>query len=314
MSKNWDYIAHLFISKILKETVLSAQGLQKRYGKLLAVNNVSIQIEKGSVFGLLGPNGSGKSTTLGMVLGVLTPDAGAFQWFGEGNDATQRRKIGTLIEGPNFYPYLSAYNNLKVNATIKEVPFSDIERVLRKVDLWERKNSKFKTFSTGMKQRLGIANALLGNPELLILDEPTNGLDPQGIAEVRDLIIKEAENGQTILLASHLLDEVEKVCTHMAVLQKGNMLYQGEVARFLSGKKRIEVGAADQAALLAALQNHPQIEKIITGEKGLLLVVNPEFEPQDLNRFLFEKGITASHLSVEQHALETKFLELTATK
>lgn len=304
----------IILIEILKEIVLSAQGLQKRYGRLIAVNNVSLQIEKGSIFGLLGPNGSGKSTTLGMLLGVLTPDAGSFQWFGEGANEMQRRKIGTLLEGPNFYSYLSAWNNLKINATIKEVPFSDIERVLNKVGLWERKDSKFKTFSTGMKQRLGIANALLGNPNLLILDEPTNGLDPQGIAEVRDLIMQEAAEGKTILLASHLLDEVEKVCTHLAVLQKGNMLYQGEVSKFISGKKRIEVSAEDQNSLLAALQNHPQIEKITQQDKMLLLEVNPDFEIKDLNRFLFEKGITINHLAVQAHALENQFLELTSKK
>ena len=296
----------------MSEIVLSASGLQKRFGRLVAVNNLSFQIEKGNVFGLLGPNGSGKSTTLGMLLSVLTPDGGTFQWFGENADAVQRRKIGTMLEGPNFYSYLSAYDNLKVNATIKEVPYSDIERVLRKVGLWERKKSKYRTFSTGMKQRLGIANALLGNPQLLILDEPTNGLDPQGIAEVRDLIIEEARNGQTILLASHLLDEVEKVCSHVAVLQKGNLLYMGETEVFIKGKKRVEISASDMNALLAAIQNHPMIEKIITKDHLLLLQVKPEFDPQELNSFLFHKGVTLSHLAVEKHALETQFLELTS--
>ena len=296
----------------MKEIVLSAQGLQKRYGRLTAVNNLTFQIEKGSVFGLLGPNGSGKSTTLGLLLSVLNPDAGNFQWFGQDAGAVQRRKIGTLLEGPNFYSYLSAYTNLKVNATIKEVPYSDIERVLKIVGLWERRSSKFRTFSTGMKQRLGLANALLGNPQLLILDEPTNGLDPQGIADVRVIIIKEAETGQTILLASHLLDEVEKVCTHVAVLQKGNLLFQGEVAAFLKGKKRIEVAADDMNALRAALRNHPDIEKITQNDKFLSLQVKAEFETKELNRFLYEKGIIVTHLAAEKHALETQFLELTA--
>jgi len=297
---------------VLSEIVLSVTGLQKRFGRLVAVHNLSFQIEKGSVFGLLGPNGSGKSTTLGMLLSVLTPDAGIFQWFGENADAVQRRKIGTMLEGPNFYSYLSAYDNLKINATIKEVPFADIERVLRKVGLWERKSSKYRTFSTGMKQRLGIANALLGNPKLLILDEPTNGLDPQGIAAVRDLIKEEAENGQTILLASHLLDEVEKVCTHVAVLQKGNILYQGETEVFIKGKKRVEISTGDMNALNAAVQNYPGVEKITTKEDMLLLQVSPEFEPQQLNSFLFQKGISLNHLAVEKHALETQFLELTS--
>lgn len=296
----------------MSEIILSATGLKKQFGSLTAVNNLSFQIEKGSVFGLLGPNGSGKSTTLGILLSAIIPDAGSFSWFGMGADALQRRKIGTMIEGPNFYSYMSAFNNLKINATIKEVPFSDIERVLKKVGLWERRNSRYKTFSTGMKQRLGIANALLGNPQLLILDEPTNGLDPQGIAEVRDLIKEEAENGQTILLASHLLDEVEKVCTHLAVLQKGNMLYQGETELFIRGKKRVEISSDDIPVLIATLQNYPSIEKMIQKDNILLLQVTPEFEPQDLNRFLFQKGIVLSHLSLEKHALESQFLELTS--
>ena len=296
----------------MSEIVLSAQGLQKRFGKLIAVNNISFQIERGNVFGLLGPNGSGKSTTLGMLLSVLDPDGGTFQWFGENADAVQRRKIGTMLEGPNFYSYLSAYNNLKVNATIKEVPYSDIERVLRKVGLWERRNSRYRTFSTGMKQRLGIANALLGSPKLLILDEPTNGLDPQGIVDVRDLITEEAENGQTILLASHLLDEVEKVCTHLVVLQKGNLLYQGETASFIKGKKRVEISADDIDALRQALQDYPEIEKITQKDNMLLLEVKPDFQAQELNKFLSQKGITLNHLSIEKHALETQFLELTS--
>lgn len=294
----------------MSETILAVEGLKKRYGRLQAVNGISIRIEKGNVFGLLGPNGSGKSTTLGIVLGALLPDAGTFQWFGEGASDMQRRQIGTLIEGPNFYPYLSAYNNLRINARIKGVPDSDIERVLRKTGLWERKSSRYRTFSTGMKQRLGIANALLGNPKLLILDEPTNGLDPQGIAEVRDLIQQEAESGQTILLASHLLDEVEKVCTHMAVLQKGNMLYHGEVAKFLNKGKRIELNAPDHAALLAALKDHNGIEKIIPGEKTVVIQVGAEFDTQALNKYLFDKGVVLSHLAAEKHALETQFLEL----
>jgi len=296
----------------LSEIILSAEGLLKRFGSLIAVNNLSFQIEKGSVFGLLGPNGSGKSTTLGMLLSVLNPDGGTFKWFGENGGSDQRKKIGTMLEGPNFYSYLSAYNNLRINATIKEVPNSEIERVLKKVGLWERRNSRYRTFSTGMKQRLGIANALLGNPQLLILDEPTNGLDPQGIAEVRDLIKEEAENGQTILLASHLLDEVEKVCTHLAVLQKGNMLFLGETEVFTKGKKRIEISAQDIPSLMAELKNYSQIEKITQKENILFLQVQPEFETQELNKFLFQKGIILSHLAIEKHALETQFLELTS--
>lgn len=294
-------------------TVLSASGLTKRFGKQTAVNQLSFSIQKGNVFGLLGPNGSGKSTTLGMLLGVLQPDAGTFQWFGGQQPTDARRNIGTLLEQPNFYPYLTALQNLKVSATIKEVTFNEIEVCLKAVNLWQWKDKKFRTFSTGMKQRLAIAAALLGDPDLLILDEPTNGLDPQGIAEVRELIKKESESGRTIILASHLLDEVEKVCTHVAVLQKGNLLYTGEVDALTGSQKRIEVGAADKAALEAALKANEMIEKITSVEGYFVVSVKPAYSAESLNRYLFEKGIVVQHLSAQKHSLEMKFLELTTS-
>lgn len=296
----------------MDNTVLSVSGISKRFGSLTAVNGISFSIGKGNVFGLLGPNGSGKSTTLGILLGVLLPDSGSFQWFGQEPASFLRKRIGTLLEQPNFYPYLTAFQNLAVNATIKEVPSTEIERCLKAVNLWQWKDKRFRNFSTGMKQRLAIAAALLGDPEVLILDEPTNGLDPQGIAEVRELIKKESETGRTILLASHLLDEVEKVCTHVAVLQKGNLLYQGEVNRLTGAQKRIEVAAADKTALEKALQENSLVESINKTEPFFIVNVQSSFTPEALNRYLFERGVVVQHLAVEKHSLESKFLELTA--
>ncbi|MDQ3071975.1 MAG: ATP-binding cassette domain-containing protein [Bacteroidota bacterium] len=295
----------------MSNEILVADGLRKTFGSRLAVNGVSLRVERGNIYGILGPNGSGKSTTLGMVLGALTPNSGTFRWFGQEDNDGARKKIGTLLEGPIFYPYLTAFNNLKINATIKKQPVEEVYRVLDVVKLSERANSKFKTFSTGMKQRLAIANALLGDPEVLVLDEPTNGLDPQGIAEVRDLVKKLGQEGKTILLASHLLDEVEKVCTHVAVLRTGNLLYQGEVGNMAGQQRSILVAAADNVKLMIQLKNHPGVQNITEQEKFLVLNVREELTPEELNSFLYEHGITLSHLSLQKKSLETQFLELT---
>jgi len=223
--------------------VLLLNGLTKQFGKLRAVNNLSLEIGTGHVFGMLGPNGSGKTTTLGMLMGVINPSAGTFSWFGEKPTHELRKKIGAVLEHPIFYPYLSGQRNLELNATIKECPAANIARVLELVELTDRRNDPYKTYSLGMKQRLAIASALLNDPTVLILDEPTNGLDPMGIAEIRELIKKIAASGKTIILASHLLDEVQKVCTHFAVLKKGNLVYTGPVGAAGFGAETIEIGA-----------------------------------------------------------------------
>lgn len=248
-----------------------------------------------------------------MLLGVLVPDAGNLQWFGQRPSDALRKKIGTLLEQPNFYPYLSAWHNLQISAAIKEVSHNEIERCLKAVNLWQWKEKRFRTFSTGMKQRLAIAAALLGDPEVLILDEPTNGLDPQGIAEVRELIKREAETGRTIILASHLLDEVEKVCTHVAVLQKGSLLYNGEVERLTGSHTRIEVAAADMQALENALRSNEMIEKVSRNDTFFVISVKPSFSADALNKYLFERGIILQHLAAEKHSLEMKFLEMTTS-
>ncbi len=267
------------------------------------------------MFGILGPNGSGKTTTLGTVLGVIQPSAGSFAWFGQENTssaalAESRKQIGAILETPIFYPYLTAVENLKIVAQIKDCRYARIDAVLRTVDLLERKDDKFKTYSLGMKQRLAIASALLADPQVLILDEPTNGLDPQGIAEIRSLIEQIAQQGKTIILASHLLDEVQKVCTHFAVLKRGRRIYSGRVDEALSGTDTIEVAAADLEHLQQLAQQFPHTEQV-QRENGLLRVrLQPEKNSADLNRFLIERGVVVSHLSQKTKSLEQQFLEL----
>ncbi|MCD6596509.1 MAG: ATP-binding cassette domain-containing protein, partial [Bacteroidales bacterium] len=224
------------------ETILSLKNLDKKFGKIHAVNNLSFDIQKGNVYGILGPNGSGKSTTLGIILNVVNRTSGDFSWFdGEITTHDALKKVGAIIERPNFYPYMSARENLKLVCKIKEISYDKIDDILKKVNLYERRDSKFKTFSLGMKQRLAIASALLNDPEILILDEPTNGLDPQGIHEIRTIIKDIASRGTTILLASHLLDEVEKVCSHVVVIRNGIKLYSGKVDEMSSTFGHIEI-------------------------------------------------------------------------
>ncbi|HYD90341.1 MAG TPA: ATP-binding cassette domain-containing protein [Flavobacterium sp.] len=297
------------------ETILTINNLDKRFGKVHAVNNVSFEIKKGNVYGILGPNGSGKSTTLGIILNVVNRTSGSYSWFGgklETHDAL--KKVGAIIERPNFYPYMSAYNNLKLVCNIKGTPLHKIDEKLELVGLLERKDSKFRTFSLGMKQRLAIASALLNDPEILILDEPTNGLDPQGIRQIRDLIKLIASQGTTILLASHLLDEVEKVCSHVVVLQKGVVLYTGSVSGMISNEGFFELQANDMAALSAILAQHPSIEKYEEIDGKLVAYPNNPLDAAELNHYLFAKGITLSHLSKRQHSLEEQFLQLTSNQ
>ena len=199
--------------------VLSVSALSKRYGSIRALDSFSLEVNQGEVYGILGPNGSGKTTTLGILLDVLKADSGTYSWFDGMPTVKARRQIGSILETPNFYPYLSARQNLAIACTIKEVGTSDIDRVLKEVNLYERRHDKFETYSLGMKQRLALASAMLGDPDVLILDEPTNGLDPLGIAEVRGLILQQAQKGATIIMASHILDEVEKTCSHVAVFK-----------------------------------------------------------------------------------------------
>lgn len=298
----------------MSETILTLDTLTKHYGRVKAVDGISLSVPKGSVFGILGPNGSGKTTTLGMLLDVIQPKEGTFAWFGDRRGPQALQRIGAILEHPNFFTYLSGEDNLKIVADIKRVPHSRVGEVLELVQLSERAKSKFKTYSLGMKQRLAIAGAMLNEPEVLVLDEPTNGLDPQGIAQVRDLIKSIAAQGVTILLASHLLDEVEKVCTHVAVLKKGNLLYSGEVSRILGSKGMeswIEVMASDKEALATALNKLPQVSSIVETGTCFQVFSQGDLTPEALNQLLVDSGIYLSYLNEGRLNLEAQFLELT---
>ncbi|MFH7017689.1 ABC transporter ATP-binding protein [Flavobacterium sp. FlaQc-47] len=294
------------------ETILTIENLHKRYGRIQALKNVSFEIQKGRVYGILGPNGSGKSTTLGIVLNVVNRTSGNYSWFG-GKVQTHEalKKVGAIIERPNFYPYMTAEENLKLVCKIKSIDYSKINEKLDLVGLTERKDSKFSTFSLGMKQRLAIASALLNDPEILILDEPTNGLDPQGIHQIRDIIKKIASQGTTILLASHLLDEVEKVCSHVIVLRKGEILYSGAVDTMSANEGFFEVMSDDNVALKSVLATHSAIDKITDEDGKILVYLKSDLSASELNQFLFSKNIALSHLVKRKNSLEAQFLELT---
>lgn len=292
------------------DPVLKIENLSKRYPGVRALDQVSLEIAPGSIFGLLGPNGSGKTTTLGIVLDVLRPDSGTYAWFGQAPSPSTKRRIGALLETPNFYPYLSARQNLKITADIKQVSHDQIPAVLDTVGLLARQNSAFKGFSLGMKQRLALAAALLGQPEVLVLDEPTNGLDPEGIAEVRDLIRQVAGQGKTIILASHLLDEVQKVCTHMAVLQKGQLKVSGHVNAILARHDQVWIQTPQLEAAFQYLGSHPQVSALVREKEGLLLTLGEGFSTTDLNQSLFQQGIVLAELSLRKKTLESQFLDI----
>ena len=296
----------------MESTILSIKNLHKRYGKIHAVNNVSLEIHKGNVYGILGPNGSGKSTTLGIVLNVVNKTSGEYSWF-DGTMQTHEalKKVGAIIERPNFYPYMSAKENLELVCKIKNIDYSKINEKLEIVGLIDRKDSKFKTFSLGMKQRLAIASALLNDPEILILDEPTNGLDPQGIHQIRDIIRLIASQGTTILLASHLLDEVEKVCSHVLVLRFGKILYSGTVDGISNQGGFFELQAESNSNLIETLKNHPEVEKISESEGKVIAYFKSQLDASVLNRYLVENGVYLSHLVLKKMSLEEQFLELT---
>lgn len=291
--------------------ILDTQHLSKRFGSLTAVNQLNLQIEKGTIFGMLGPNGSGKTTTLGMVLGIIHPTSGSYTWFDGTRGENPRRNLGALLETPNFYPYLSAADNLKIVARIKRISNPAIDESLDLVNLLHRKNSKFKTYSLGMKQRLAIASAMIGDPQVLIFDEPTNGLDPQGIAEVRETIRQIASTGKTIIMASHILDEVEKICSHVAIIKNGNLLATGSVGSIINDEILIEVGASDKAQLRTFLQQLPHLSRLEETDFGFLLYLTTAIPTADINRKAFDEGVILTHLRQRQKSLEAEFLEIT---
>jgi len=294
-------------------TVLSLNGITKSYGPIQALKDVSFEVPEGSVFGILGPNGSGKTTLLSIILDVLKANKGDFLWFGRPGSPDQRKKIGSLLETPNFYHYLSAINNLRVTQSISgRGTAADIDAVLKKVRLFERRKSRFSTFSLGMKQRLAIASSLLGDPQVLVLDEPTNGLDPVGIAEIRQLILELRKSGHTIILASHLLDEVEKVCTHVAILKTGTLLTTGDVEEVLMDEDVVELSAPDLASLANVLRQIND-DVVMDGTSNTIHLRFPRGEArlEEINSFCFKNGIALNHLILKKKRLEARFFELT---
>ncbi len=298
--------------------ILSIENLSKNYGAIKALQNVSFEVPEKTVFGILGPNGSGKTTLLGIVMDVLKASGGTYSWKGEQSTAEVRKRIGTLLETPNFYHYLSAEANLKIAAKIKGKGEEDIDKVLHTVNLYQRKTSKFNTYSLGMKQRLAIASALLGDPDILVFDEPTNGLDPAGIAEIRELIKELNRNGKTIIMASHILDEVEKVCTHVAIIQKGVLKTVGSVKEVMntSGSDNlttviIELSAGDNKQLKNILGQMNGVTEIMSVDNYLQISCSETVNAAAINKFCFENGIVLDKLNEKRKSLETRFLEIT---
>lgn len=290
--------------------VLQTNQLSKNFGKIRAVQNLDLEIRPGQVFGILGPNGSGKTTTLGMILGVVKRTSGSYTWFEEGDSHQLRKRVGAILEHPIFYPFLNAVENLRISAHIKDVKDPKYDELLQMVGLYDRRLDAFKTYSLGMKQRLAIATALISDPEVLIFDEPTNGLDPQGIADIRKLIMDIAEMGKTIVLASHLLDEVQKVCSDFAVLRTGEKIFQGSVDEVLNQKQRIEVFAEDEQRLRSTLEDDQRILGLVKENGVFVLEVSDDLTAAQLNKSLFDKGIHASHLTHVRSNLEEMFLEI----
>jgi len=292
--------------------ILELEGISKNYGPIHALRDVSFSVPKGTVFGILGPNGSGKTTLLGIIMNVLKATKGHYRLFGETPTDEHRKMIGTLLETPNFYHYLSAVRNLKISAAIKEKGEEDIDHVLEVVNLAHRKKSAFSTYSLGMKQRLAIASALLGDPDVLVFDEPTNGLDPVGIAEIRSLIKKLSQQGKTIIMASHLLDEVEKVCTHVAILKQGQLIASGHVDEIFINDDVALINAHDHERLGQVLNNMPGFKKIVESDG----VFEVHYEPgtidlEAINKYCFDQGIVLSHIQLKRNSLESKFFQLT---
>lgn len=293
--------------------VLTIDNVSKKYGRIAALNELSLQIEKGSIYGILGPNGSGKTTTLGIILGILRADSGHFIWFENAYGEKHRYKIGAILETPNFYPYLNADQNLDIIQHIKGVQ-SDTDALLELTGLKDRRKSRFSTYSLGMKQRLAIAATLIGDPEVLIFDEPTNGLDPQGIAEVRSILLKIAGMGKTVIMASHMLDEVEKICTHVAILKKGKLLANGPVGALISHDITVELASNDMDNLMQFVRELPFVKSYAVKNRWLEITVAEDMDYALINKMAFDRGILLNHFAARRQKLETEFLEITSGK
>jgi ABC-2 type transport system ATP-binding protein len=296
------------------EHVIETELLTKKYGDVIAVDQLSLRVPRGGVFGFLGPNGSGKTTTMGMLLGLVHPTSGDARIFGDpARHASTLRRVGAMVESPTFYPYLTGRANLQYFQGISQHGSPDeVDRLLDVVDLGKRASSKFGTYSLGMKQRLGIACALLGDPELVFLDEPTNGLDPAGVVEVRELIRQLGTGGRTVVLSSHLLAETELVCDHVAVLAKGRLIVQGNIQELLHDKDSFWLGTTDDAAAGRLLSALPAVGKVAIGD-GELIVTAPPANAAEITKALAQAGIYVTKLVPIRHTLESFFMEITGT-
>ncbi|MFW6083603.1 MAG: ABC transporter ATP-binding protein [Gemmatimonadota bacterium] len=294
--------------------VIETRDLTKHYGDTRAVEGLDVTVEEGQVFGFLGPNGSGKTTTIGMLLGIVTPTRGSFRLLGadgRGELSDVRRRVGATLEQPNFYPYLSCRDNLAIVARVKDAPAARIDEALETVGLLERGSTKFDACSLGMKQRLALAATMLGDPDLLILDEPANGLDPEGMRAIRDILLALAHRGKTIFLSSHLLWEVERTCTHVAILRHGRVVRTAAVEEITKGGAALAaLGADDLTALETTLADYPAAGSI-EREAGFVLAEVTDGDLAALNRWLAGRGIHLSHLSLKRRTLEDAFLEST---
>jgi len=292
-------------------SVLSIQNLSKNYGKIQALDNLSLEINKGEVYGILGPNGSGKTTTLGVILGILHADSGSYKWFNGQYGTAHRKRIGAILETPNFYPYKTAEDNLSIISHIKGVKTDNYDKLLNLVNLAHRKKSAFRTYSLGMKQRLAIAATMIGDPDVIIFDEPTNGLDPQGIAEVRQTLTEIAASGKTVIMASHILDEVEKICSHVAIIKNGKLLATGSVGSILSDEVTIELQAEDMNGLRSLIDSVPWMNKSKMITDRLEAQMDNNHTVAEINKLAFDRGITLTHLVARKQRLEEEFLEIT---
>jgi ABC-type multidrug transport system ATPase subunit len=295
----------------MNELVLETHDLSKTYGERPAVDSVNMTVRKGDIYGFLGPNGAGKTTTLRMCLGLVHPTSGKATVLGRpAGDAGTTARTGALIEGPGFYPYLSGRANLQVLARYRGLLDTEVDGALERVDLAERGGDRFKTYSLGMKQRLGVAAALMGEPELIVLDEPTNGLDPGGMADMRKLIVDLARGGQTVLLSSHLLAEVEEICDRVGVISRGRLLVESTVAELRGGRRLRVVATPLDRALAVGLRFTEAAQ--LDGEAVLLDV--PDQRTPEVVRALVDDGVDVHEAVVTERTLEEVFFEMTRTE
>jgi ABC-2 type transport system ATP-binding protein len=293
--------------------VIETIRLTKRFGSQIAVDGISFTVERGQIFGFLGPNGSGKTTTIGMLLGIINATAGSFRLLGEGSLRglhRVRQRVGATLETPNFYPYLSGRDNLRIAANVKRAPESKIVEVLDAVGLADRAKDRFRTYSLGMKQRLALAATMLGDTDLVILDEPANGLDPEGMREIREIILRLHEQGRTIFLSSHLLWEVERTCTHVAIIKNGRIVRQASVSEMTAGTVTAGLRGGDTETLLAIVGDYPGAVTV-TRQADLVIAELRDDDLAALNAFVAGHGIFLSHLALRQRSLEDVFIELT---